>query len=242
MKKWCKRISILLLLGVLVFALCGCAELDRMRELQIFVEEDGSFYHKGVHYVELDANDYFYPAGLYSRIFYLTEPDVPVLLSSDYASGRLAFTEDGLYCRDYSWGRWFCAEDVFEETQAKNRDPYLPDTLYYEYYEYKGNGVDEHNLYVLSAKEYDAINKVLEGDPLELGDGMYLSYDWGMGLTASTKDLLFRHEGPDIQKAGETYYLVIYRENGPITYKVPEEYKEIFDGMLENYAKTYYYY
>ena len=242
MKQWIKRISLLLLLGVLLLSLCGCDDLDRMRELQIFQEEDGSFYHEGTHYVQLDANDYFNPVSNYTRNFYLTEADVPVLLSSEFAVGYLQFTEDGRFCRDvYHSNRWFCAEDLFEEIQAKNQKPFVPDTVFYEYYIYTGQGNYEKKLYVLSPEEIAAVDAVRSTEPLKLSDGMYISYDWGLGLTAATEDLLFQYGGPSIFEANNVYYLEVYGDTGSATYQVPEEYTATFAHILEAYVKAHYY-
>lgn len=240
MKKWMKRISLLLIVGVMIFALCGCSDLDRLRELQLFVEEDGTFYHNNIHYVPLKTNEYFRPAGNYTRVYYLTEPDVPVLLSSDYAIGLVQFSEDGRFCEDYRRGIWFCDEKLYEEVQAKNRSPFLPDTLYYGYHVYTEDG-GEYKIYVLSDKEWDAINAVLELEPVKLSDGMYISYDWGLGLQAATKDLLFTNGGPSIHIAGDTFYVEVYRETGSVTYQVPEEYNDIFTGIVKASADAYYY-
>ena len=242
MKHWIKRISLLLLLGVLLLSLCGCDDLDRMRSLQVFLEKDGSFYHEGTHYVQLDANDYFNPVSNYTRNFYLTEADVPVLLSSEFAVGHLQFTEDGRFCRDvYHSNRWFCAEDLFEEIQAKNQKPFVPDTVFYEYYIYTGQGNYEKKLYFLSPEEIAAVDAVRSTEPLKLSDGMYISYDWGLGLTAATEDLLFQRGGPSVFKTYNAYYLEIEEDYGVTTYQVPEAYNETFDHILKAYAETTFY-
>lgn len=241
MKHWIKRISLLLLLGVLLLSLCGCDDLDRMRSLQIFLEKDGSFYHEGTHYMPLDASDYFNPVSDYSRDYYLTQTDVPVLLSSEFAIGYLEFTEDGRFCRDTRRGLWFCEESIFTDIQAKNQKPFLPDTVFYEYYIYTGQGNYEKKLYILSPEEVAAIEAVRETEPLQLSDGMYISYDWGMGLTAATEDLLFQYGGPSVFKSHNTYYLEIYGDYGSTTYQVPEAYNETFDHILKAYTETAFY-
>ena len=242
MKQWIKRLGLLLIFGSLVFSLCGCKDLDRLREYQIFIEEDGSFYHEGKHYVQLDANDYFSPVGNYTRNYFLTEPDVPVLLSSEFAVSMLRFSQDGRFCRDiYHNNKWFCTEDIFEEIQAKNRESFVPDTIFYTYYVYTGEGNYESKLYILTPEEVAAIDAVCQTQPLQLTDGMYISYDWGMGLTAATEDLLFQYGGPSIFQANNTYYMEIYGDYGSTTYQVPEEYNATFAHILDAYAKTRYY-
>ena len=242
MKNIIRKIGLLLLLGTIIFSLCGCKDLDRLREYQIFIEEDGSFYYEGKHYVQLDANDYFAPVGNYTRNYFLTEPDVPVLLSSEFAVGMLRFSQDGRFCQDiYHNNRWFCTEDIYEEIQAKNQMPFVPDTTFYKYHIYIGEGNYEGKLYILTPEEESAIDAVRKTQPLQLSDGMRLSYDWGLGLTVATEDLLFQNGGPSIFQANNTYYLETYSEYGTTTYKVPEEYTATFAHILEAHVKSQYY-
>lgn len=240
MKKFMKRLGVLLLLGAMVFALCGCRELDEMRECQIFPEEDGSLVINDVRYVQLEVNDYFAPGDTFSRTYYLTESDVPVLLSSQFSFGRLELTMDGRFCRDFYRGLWFSREDIFEEMQAKNREPFVPDTLFYSYITWDEHGDWKDMVYKLSLEEVAAIAEVLKGEPLQLGDGIYISSDWEFGLTEATEDMLFRHSGPSIHKAGNTFYVSAYKDTGATTYQVPEELNPIFDKLSAAYRKEFY--
>lgn len=240
MKKTLKRLGVLLLLGAMVFALCGCRELDEMREHQLFPEKDGSFYKDGVRYVALDTNDYFQPADTFSRVYYLTEPDVPVLLSPQFNIGYLEFSEDGKFCEDLRKAQWYCREDLFEEIQAKNREPFVPDVLFYNYYAYDKNGEWTDMVYTLSVEEAAAIAEVVKGEPLQLGDGVYLSTDWELGLTEATEDMLFRYSGPSLCKAGNSLYISTYGEDGATTYHVPEKYNDLLENMAKHYLAEFY--
>ena len=240
MKKTIKRLLVLLLVGILVFALCGCDALDEMRERQIFSEEDGSFIINDVRYVQLEVNDYFSPGTPTSASYWLTKPDVPVLLSDAFYIGALDLTEDARFCRDWHRGLWFCREDIFEEMQAKNREPFVPDTLFYSYYGYDENKEWTELNYKLSLEEVAAIAEVLKGEPLQLGDGIYLSTDWSFGLTEATDDLLFRHDGPSIAKTGDTFYVSTYKDSGATTYQVPQELNSIFEKISAAYLSELY--
>lgn len=231
MKKFTKRLSVLLLVGILVFALCGCDALDEMREHQLFPEEDGSFYKDDIHYVALETNGYFSPSNNFADTYYLTKPDVPVLLSPQFNIGWLDFTEDGRFCYDAYSGIWFCQESIYEEIQARNREPFVPDTLFYSYYGYDENKEWTELNYKLSLEEVAAIAEVLKGEPMQLGDGIYLSTDWECGLTEATDDLLFRHNGPSIAKAGDAFYVSTYEDSGATTYQVPQELNPIFENI-----------
>ena len=241
MKKALKRLGVLLLLGAMVFALCGCRELDEMREHQIFPNEDGSFVINDVRYVQLEANNYFTPGDTFNGTYYLTKLDVPLLLSSQFCFGSLDLTEDNRFCRDWKRGLWFCREDLFEEVQAKNREPFVPDTLFYSYYAYDKNGEWKDMVYKLSLEEVSAIATVLKGEPLQLGDGIYISSDWEFGLTEATEDMLFRHGGPSIHKAGNTFYVSAHKDTGATTYQVPEELNPIFEKISAAFYQSEFY-
>lgn len=237
MKKFMKRVGILLTLGATVFALCGCDALDEMREHQIFPESDGSLIIDGIHYVPLETNQYFFPAADYERSYYLTEPDVPVLLSQDYCIAMLRPSADGRFIRDLYRDLYFCREDLFEEMQAKNREPFSPEVLFYEYYAYNIHTYQyEDRIYTLSEEEIAAIRDVQQNTaPLQLGNGIYISFDWEVPLTAATKDMLFRHEGPTIGIAQNTYYLNVYTDGQAVTYQVPESYNPVFNQITVAY-------
>lgn len=242
MKKVMKRLGILLLLGAMVFSLCGCNALDEMRAHQLFPEEDGSFYKDGIHYVKLDANAYFSPDDEFAETYYLTKPDVPVLLSPQFNIGWLDFTEDGRFCYDAYDATWFCREDIFEEMQAKNREPFVPDILYYSYATFDEHGEWCDAVYKLSLEEVSAIAEVLKTEPLQLGDGIYISTDWEFGLTEATEDMLFEHNGPSIAKAGDTFYLSVYStgDGRATTYQVPDALNAVFTKMAPCYLSEFY--
>ncbi|MBR5529481.1 MAG: hypothetical protein IKU57_03295 [Oscillospiraceae bacterium] len=240
MKKFIKRLTILLLVSVMVFALCGCDALDDMREHQIFPAEDGSFVIDNARYVRLETNDYFAPGDTPNGEYFLTEKDVPVLLSNQFCIGALELTNDGRFCRDWRRGMWFCREDIFEEMQTKNREPFVPDTLFYTYTYCDKNGEWQDKDYVLSQEEVAAIAEVLKGDPLQLGDGVYISSDWEFGLTEATADLLFRHSGPSIHKAGNSFYVSTHKDTGATTYQVPAELNPIFEKITAAYLAEIY--
>lgn len=240
MKKFLKRMGVLLLVGAMVFALCGCDALDDMREHQIFPETDNSFIIDGVRYLELDVNDYFAPGETPVGDYFLTEPDVPVLLSTQFYIGALELTQDGRFCRDWHRGLWFCREDIFEEMQARNREPFVPDTLFYTYVTWDEFGEWHDAEYILSDAEVAAIAQTLQGEPLQLGDGIYISSDWEFGLSEATSDLLFRYGGPSIAKAGGSYFVSTYKDSGATTYKVPEELNPLFEKICAAYLSEYY--
>ena len=241
MKKALKRLSVLLLLGAMVFALCGCRELDEMRAQQVFTREDGTIYIGDTHYLPLEASNYFDPSlGGFYHAYNLTNPDVPVLLSTQFRVGYLELTEDGRFVNDLHNNTWYCREDLFEEMQARNREPFIPDVLFYNYCGYDKNGEWKEMVYTLTLEEAAAIAEVVKGEPLKLGDGVYLGTDWAVGLTEASEDLVFRYSGPSLCKAGNSLYINTYGEDGATTYQVPEKYNDLLENMAKYYLAEFY--
>lgn len=239
MKKIVKRILVLLLLGVMIFSLCGCNALDEMRKHQIFAQEDGSVTIDGVRYLPLEVNEYFCPEPDYSKEHYnLTKKDVPVLLSEQFLIGRLQPTRDARILEDQRRGMWFCAEDAFEEIQTKNKEPFVADKIYYDYHIFDEEGEYQEKMYVLSEEEVAAINETMKTEPVELSGGLYISTDWDIPLMVASNDLLFRYSGPTISIADGTYYLNIYEKEQEATYRVPEKYNALFALMVAAYAEA----
>lgn len=239
MKRIVKRILVLLLLGVMIFSLCGCKELDEMRKHQIFQEADGSVIIEGVRYLPLEVNEYFCPEPDYSKETYnLTEKDVPVLLSQQFPIGKLYHTRDGRIFEDQYRAMWFCREDIFEEVQAKNNAPFVADKIYYDYHIFDEEGEYQEKMYVLSEEEVAAITETMKTEPVELSGGLYISTDWDIPLMVASDDLLFRYSGPSISIADGTYYLNVYEKEKESTYQVPEKYATLFANMVAAYAEA----
>ena len=132
-------------------------------------------------------------------------------------------------------------EDIFEEMQAKNREPFVADILFYNYYGWNEQGEWAETIYKLSDAEIAAIVAVFKSEPLQLGDGVYIATDWECGLIEATDDMLFRHSGPSIAKAGNSYYVSAHKDSGATTYLVPTELNPIFDKITAAFLSEFNY-
>lgn len=82
MKKVIKTVLVLLAVVGMLLCLCGCTGLENMRKNQAFSRENGEILWNGAVYKALPESEYlFVDTGYFDDTVYLTEPDVPVLLS-----------------------------------------------------------------------------------------------------------------------------------------------------------------
>ncbi len=96
MKKYAKLISLVLVIITFCTILCSCDALDEMRASQGFWWKDGTIHYDGNTYVklpvytELNSSAYGYDSSIF-----ITEKNVPVLLSQEFGSYR-NITKDGV--------------------------------------------------------------------------------------------------------------------------------------------------
>lgn len=124
--KHLKRISALLLVLALTFALCGCAKLDEMRAAHGIFQEDGSVSMNGKTYLPIASEvmqDYFYTGE--SKGCYLSAPDVPVLLSRFFGTYACVMG-DVIECQ----GGYYVDERQFEHYDREHTLDHLG-ALYY---------------------------------------------------------------------------------------------------------------
>ena len=159
-----KRWLVLALATVLCLSLCGCDELETMRSEHAVWQEDGSILWNGTVYRKLenveniDVLDVSYDyAGVY-----VTEPDVPVLLSSWFGES-LDVCGNGTLLEYYDYRpaedktEWYCREDVYDETAALLEKGIEMTTYFYEYYNSSTNDFEK---YYLTKEQSEAVNTV----------------------------------------------------------------------------------
>ena len=102
MKKYIKIISLTLCIFTLCTLLCSCDNIDKMREKHGIKQEDGTIlfqgkiYEKISHYVDINID----AIGGYVDHAYITENDVPVLLSQQLGDLWLVTSDKGLIRSD----------------------------------------------------------------------------------------------------------------------------------------------
>ncbi len=116
-----KKIKSILLILVLCLSLCSCAELDEMRNCHAINLGNGKLKLNDQIYILLDAQhelELNYDYSDYGRDIYITEPDVPVLLSQSGIHKYLpSINKDETIINDV--GDFYVREDVFDAIVSK---------------------------------------------------------------------------------------------------------------------------
>ena len=236
MKKTVKRIILLLTIFSLSLCLCGCDALDKMRQNQGFWGENGEILWNGAVYKELPSDEYLYVNQDDITIVYVTEPDVPVLLSvfeRGYYPG-----EDGLFLSGA--GKYYCREDRYQEIQERIYEPFQPDMICCSVTEYNIDAEAEEKIYQLTQEQVQMLALILETEePRTMGEGWYLYTDIQVALWECSEDLLFRRNSIDLAKSGDTYYLYRYTDDRTLVYAVPEGCWDTCEDIFSAYESLY---
>ncbi|MBR3978246.1 MAG: hypothetical protein IKJ94_01320 [Oscillospiraceae bacterium] len=235
MKRNAKPVLVLLTAVGLLLSLCGCSGLENMRNKQAFPGEKGEVLWKGTVYKALPGNENFYvETGDYSKLVYVTEPDVPVLLSSMFSEMDLYPSGDGVFLEDLDAGIYYCREDRYEDILRRMQEEFVPELVCYCYTEYP----EAEAYYILTEEQVEAIELILQSvAPTVLGDGMYLDWDYYIDLQACSEDMQFRRDSVSISVSGTTYYLHQYTDEQEQVFTVPETYRAVFEEITRAYIE-----
>lgn len=239
MKKNAKHLLILLLVLVQVFVLCGCASLDEMRENQAFLTKDGDILWNGNVYKKLPACDYLEPEIDFETDIYVTDPDVPVLLSESIYHLMLSPTKDGNLLANYrDETSYYCVDSMYDTMRARITAPFIPDIVCYYYYVFDPETHEsEIKYYTLTQEQLDIITQITEtAEPIALGDGFALNCDYKISLLACSEDLLLQQDcHMAISQSGDAYYLLVTTDAREQAYKVPAGNTALFNEIVEDY-------
>lgn len=139
MKKFIKTAIIVFVLTALCFSLSGCHALNEARNAQAFLNDDGTISYDGKIYKELPESSE-YTDLIYSLIssssghdtVYITEKDVPVLLSGLVGISAYTDKDKKIICADYimdnimdniSGSRNYCREDIYDNFVEAIKNP-----------------------------------------------------------------------------------------------------------------------
>ena len=262
MKKNTKFLVLLLALLMMCLCLTGCDELDYMRESQAFWTVDGntdSITFDGVEYKRLDATNPPNPMynSNYTDAVFVTDSDVPVLLSRDYCVS-LNISEDknfiyGYVFDDYTnevYGVYdgdgreavYCKADIYDEVMEKINEgiKYTNYGFGYSYWDDEKNE-DVWEYYYMNDTETKALNKVFE-DPKLLTYDEVDTYEYITDFNKVSDDKYFGQGGYIIYSDGrDSYYIGKYSETleEEVYYAVPEE---LNDTFREIKSKVQFYY
>ena len=238
MKKF-KRWIALLVAVLMCASLCGCQMLDNMRANHAVWQEDGTILWNGATYRKLE-NKGSLAALQVSRDYstlYVTEPDVPVLLSEGFGE-CFDICADGRLLESYNYEgengyAVYCREDIYEETSAYLRGGITVDTYFYSYYDFD---TADGATYFLTEEQKDTLHRILSTViPVSLEE---YDEDWLDSVTLSGCDAnrLFCQDCVmwiAVTKSG--YYI----EKDDYMYAVPIGDNQTIEDILKPYIGAY---
>lgn len=241
MKKIFKRAMTLVLAAALLCSLCGCAALDALRESQAYYDDNGNIVWNGSTYKLLAYSDPLYPEVDYSSEIYITEPDVPVLLSLFYALDLLNPSTDGKFLEDGQYN-YYCREDAYDEITARLQEGFEPEIVcyFYDVYDEETWEYKEKN-YQLTADQIAAIELVVTTvEPVSYNEtGMYPDYDYILNICECSADMLLQTCSTELIVYGQRYYLAVYTDADTLIFTVPDGCNEVFGQIVSAYENVY---
>lgn len=229
-------------------SLSGCQELDEARRNHALYNENGSITLNGMEYKALPQCTDLQPDIDFGRTIYVTEEDVPVLLSSsmgDYydistdemflLSGVSGLKNgvDGLYSENV-----YCREDKYGEVRSKIEGGNYFTGYCYEYYDYSAED-NSVRYYKLTSDEIAAVETVLmTGVPELVSMAVGVDYDYMIELEACSEDMLFRRWSFDLYVKNGVCFLAEYSDTDIALYPVPDELEHTFDNIVSDYIEA----
>ena len=189
MKKYIKLISVMLLATLMCLMFCSCKELDKMREDHAVWGNDARtvIVFQNAEYKLLPAcNDLSLMPDVKNSRGVVTEPDVPVLLSSTYGqsmsiSKNKEMLVSGHWENDYKCNKVYCRTDLYDkmvsaiESYEMNR--YCVSESIYWYDEVSGIGRGMSVYRLLSEESIQIIKDALASDGRAMNNYAYNGYE-----------------------------------------------------------------
>lgn len=243
MKKHLKRGFVLLLIVVQLFCLCGCRALEEMRQNQVSANEDGSITWKGTVYKALPRCEHLWIETGYDAV-YVTEPDVPVLLSPIFTEKELYVSVEGdfLVEEQEAWEDWiyYCPASQYDALCKRITEPFVTDKICYTYDVYDDDYEYHTEYYTLTEKQIAAITHVLqEIEPTAMQAEWLPGYEWSVQLMECSEDMLLRRESLEIAVNGSSYCIFAYTDTEVLVYTVPSTLASVFEQITAAYLDAY---
>lgn len=237
MKKIYKSILAFALALMLLLSLSGCGALDQMRSEQAHNLGYGTIRWNGETYRALPICDYLYPIMDYTASIYVTDEDVPVLLSTMFHQETLDVSVDKNFLHAPWTNVYYCREPLYEELCQRIKAPFEPDMICYEFSVYnEDTGKFEDRYYKLTDGQIEGLEEMLRGEALPNNDIMWEKQYWGMTLYKSSEDRLLKKDYMDIYYTGNGYFLLTRPEgSAEQLYAVPQK----FNGLLDKITAAY---
>ncbi len=248
MKKLIRISALILSVLLLCSVFTGCNRLHEMRQAHATKKEDGN--------IVLNGNEYKYvPFASRTSLFnfdlvpssdiYVTEPDVPVLLSENFYENSGAVSEDGKYLYIYNVDYNsvpYCRADEYDNLIERLEAPFEPEVLAYHYYYYDTElGEQVSGNYILSPEEKSAVEEVLALGVTERVENYeeHEVYSY-CHLYECSEDLIFNRSSVYGIEYHNGRYSVMKDPDGTVTerYRIPLELESVFQNIMLQQFKT----
>lgn len=237
MKKIYKSILTAALALMLLLSLSGCSALEEMRSVQAYNLGYGTIVWKGDTYKTLPLCNYLSPEMDYTTSVYVTDEDVPVLLSNYVYQEMLDVSKDENFLHAPWTNVYYCKEELHADLSLRIKEPFAPDMVCYEFTVYNEDAADfEDRYYKLSKGQLASLEEILQSEPLPDNDIMWEDQYWGLTLYKSSEDRLLKKDYMDIYYTGNGYFLLLRPEGeAEQLYAVPQK----FDGLMQKITAAY---
>lgn len=242
-----KKILCLVLTLLLCFSLISCNRIDEMREMQVHFNDNKNIVYDGHEYMLLPECEAFNPKTNFDKYVFLTEKDVPVLLSEMFGSiGYVSednnfITMGGIKYTNQHYAR----AGVYDKIVARiNNGNYFDGYGFYYAYVDGAEEIPSHRskFEFISNEVKEVIDIIMSGQPEEDIDISLLYQFENFTLFASSDDLMFNEDVLTIYKTESHIYLLDDNKVSNI-YKVPKEHYDAINSIIERHnslEKDYY--
>ena len=236
MKKALKLLAFILIISILTLTFSGCELIDEMRKSQAFLINPTTIEYNGETYTLLPHCDYLNPQDGIDSDIYVTDPDVPVLLS-DILGDTAYLSKDGSIISCFtSYTEHYCRSDEYEKTVELINNGFENTGYCYNYYDYINQ---LENYYCFTEQENSAMNEVLSTvEETVLPKEIAVNYEYIADLEIYSHNLNFRKDTADLCFSGDKYYILNYKGEDTVIQNVPPEYNDIFKSIMSKLIKN----
>lgn len=223
-----KLLSLILCLGM-IFALCGCSTLDKMKASTGYYQDKNTVLFDGKTYKLVPYCKYL--SAWNAKSIHLAQKDVPLLIAN-ISSGGNYVNEN----KTAIFGNWkheeqeiFVRIDLYKDIVERIESENFFDTLAYTYY---GRGVAYENLENLNPEDAGTLNNIILESANSPIDAIPDESVYYANIKSASNDQLFTKE------LGSFYAL--YDENGPtsFSYSSLNGDNEVYYSVPQNYTET----
>jgi len=235
MKKTVKGVALIIAVIIFCFSLCGCVDIDDMKKSQAFITDTGVVFNGNEYYPLPESDRMQFFTTEYNPV-YITEKDVPVLLSS-FMGSECILSDDGKFLYSESETIRYCRSDVYESVLSRINSGYVHEGYFYSYYDFKN---DKAKYYRLTEKDEAAIKALITSTtPEKLPDVADIDYDYYIELNSCSDDMIFWEYAYEFYIKGEKYYLAdINSSEKTLLYTVPDNLLTDFKRIAKEYVKS----